>query len=131
MALTKDKVRETPTFKTLDGVQQKLILNKDKYELISNGFNVTAHRGLGYWKNAFFPQDRIFKIVKELHWKTPQEIPPVNKFILFTVIRVFRVDGKTEERVIEILGYYEDDVFFGENTHFPPRNVINWQLYYI
>jgi len=64
--INKDQVQATPTFKSLDALQQKLILNKETFEKIQNGVNVAKHKGIELYIKDHNPAPRVLSIVTEL-----------------------------------------------------------------
>lgn len=129
MSITKQRVQQTAAYAGLDNVQQALILQKNKFELIKNGYDVTHHKGLEYWTKSFFPEPKILSIVKEMHWRSNQVKPLLGQSILFQVVRVYNINNKPKEKIIEVAGHYTGAGYMGENTVFADQQIINWQPY--
>lgn len=66
MILQKRHVEQTPTFKALDNLQKRLLLQKESFELIKNGVSVSEHTSYENWRTGFFPTQRVSHVVNEI-----------------------------------------------------------------
>lgn len=64
--ITETHIKETPTFKSLDSIQQKFILTKKVREDIRLGVDMSGKIGYNNWLEKCSPTERVKGIVNEL-----------------------------------------------------------------
>jgi hypothetical protein len=117
-SLTKEMVKQTSIYENLDDLQKKILLSNSTFEFIRVGYNISEYKGLEYWKEGFYPQERVYNVVKELRWNK-DGIPDLDITVMF------KIKGSTTERIGKVtLSGVEC-----ENTLVDFDNIIAWQKY--